>query len=119
MDWERSTQSTVSSVSKMADGDSSTEWELFFNSLLRILDDCESLPPTSLEREMLGMRLEQAVYALQQVVSLAVDQSDSESEAFSWDACWDDIPVSSQTLSTLSVSSSGDSRVYSGTFKRT
>lgn len=66
----------------MADGDSSTEWELFFNSLLRILDDCESLPPTSLEREMLGMRLEQAVYALQQVVSLAVDQSDSESEAF-------------------------------------
>ena len=66
----------------MADGDSSTEWELFFNSLLRILDDCESLPPTSLEREMLGMRLEQAVYALQLVVSLAVDQSDSESEAF-------------------------------------
>ena len=63
MDWER-----IRSVYKMAD--SSTEWELFFNSLLRILDDCESLPPTSLEREMLGMRLEQAVYALQQVVDL-------------------------------------------------
>ena len=70
----------------MADGDSSRNWQLFFNSLLSILDDCESVRrtylPGSLEREMLGMRLEQAVYALQQILSLAVDKGDSESEAF-------------------------------------
>jgi len=71
---------------KMADGDSSRNWQLFFNSLLSILDDCESVPrtslPGSLEREMLGMRLEQAVYALQQILTLSVDQGDSESEGF-------------------------------------
>ena len=71
---------------KMADGDSSTEWELFFTSLLSILNDCESVPrtslPGSLEREILGLCLEQAVYALQQILSLAVDQGDLESEAF-------------------------------------
>ena len=38
--------------------------------------------PGSLKREILGLRLEQAVYALQQILSLAVGQGDSESEAF-------------------------------------
>ena len=69
----------------MADRDSSTEGELFFTSLLSILNDCESVPrtslPGSLEREILGLCLEQAVYALQQILSLAVDQGDLESEA--------------------------------------
>ena len=37
----------------------------------------------SLEREILGLRLEQAVYGLQQILSgLVVDQGDLESEAF-------------------------------------
>lgn len=45
-------------------------------------DYCKSVPHTSFEREMLGMRLEQAVYALHQILSLAVHQNDSESEAF-------------------------------------
>ena len=31
---------------------------------------------------VLGMRLEQDVYAFQQILCLAVDQGDSESEAF-------------------------------------
>ena len=70
----------------MADGDSSREWELFFTSLLSILGDCECVPrtslPRSLEREILGLCSEQAVYALQQILSLAVDQGDLESEAF-------------------------------------
>ena len=35
-----------------------------------------------LERDSLGLRLEQAVYALQQVLSLAIDEGDSECEAF-------------------------------------
>ena len=59
---------------------------MFFTSLLSILNDCECVPrtslPGSLEREILGLRLEQAVYALQQILSLAVDQGDLESEAF-------------------------------------
>ena len=38
--------------------------------------------PGSLEREILGLRLEQAVYALQQILPLAVAQGDLESEAF-------------------------------------
>ena len=64
--------------------ESTTEgWELFFNSLLTILDDCECAPGTYLEKEMLGVRLEQAVYALQQVVSLAAGYS--ESEAFPYE----------------------------------
>ena len=70
----------------MADGDSLREWELFFTSLLSILDDCESVLraslPGSLERESLGLRLEQAVYALQQILSLAIDQGDPDSVAF-------------------------------------
>jgi len=37
--------------------------------------------PGSLERDILGLRLEQDVYALQQMLSLAVDQGDSENEA--------------------------------------
>ena len=37
--------------------------------------------PGSLERDILGLRLEQDVYALQQILSLAVDQGDSESQA--------------------------------------
>ena len=68
---------------KMADGDSSIEWELLFTSLFSILNDCECVPrtslPGSLEREILGLRLEQAVYTLQQILSLA---GDLESEAF-------------------------------------
>ena len=72
---------------KMADGDSSRQWELFFSSLLSILNDCERVPrtslPGSLEREILGLRLEQAVYGLQQILSdLVVDQGDLEGEAF-------------------------------------
>ena len=72
---------------KMADGDSSRQWELFFSSLLSILNDCERVPrtslPGSLEREILGLRLEQAVYGLQQILSgFVVDQGDLESEAF-------------------------------------
>ena len=59
---------------------------MFFTSLLSILNDCECVShtslPGSLEREILGLRLEQAVYALQQILSLAVDQGDLESEAF-------------------------------------
>ena len=71
----------------MADGDSSRQWELFFSSLLSILNDCERVPrtslPGSLEREILGLRLEQAVYGLQQILSgFVVDQGDLESEAF-------------------------------------
>ena len=38
--------------------------------------------PGSLEREILGLRLEKAVYALQQILALAFDQGDLESEAF-------------------------------------
>ena len=72
---------------KMADGDSSRQWELFFSSLLSILNDCECVPrkhwPGSLERKILGLRLEQAVYGLQQILSgFVVDQGDLESEAF-------------------------------------
>ena len=37
--------------------------------------------PGSLERDILGLRLEQDVYALQQILSLAFDQGDSESQA--------------------------------------
>ena len=70
----------------LAPSDSSREWELFFTSLLSVLNDCEGVPrpslPGSLEREILGLRLEQAVYALQQILSLAVDQGDLEREAF-------------------------------------
>ena len=73
----------------MADGDSSREWELFFTSLLSILGDCECVPhtslPGSLKTEILGLRLEQAVYASQQILSLAVDQGDLESEAFPYE----------------------------------
>lgn len=59
------------------------KWELFFNSLLSILNDYASVPHTSLKRKMLGMSLEQAVYTLHQILSLAVAvQSNSESEAF-------------------------------------
>ena len=70
----------------MLDGDSLREWELFLTFLLSILNDCKCVPrtsmPGSLDREILGLCLEQAVYALQQILYLAVDQSDLESEAF-------------------------------------
>ena len=38
--------------------------------------------PGSLERKILGLRLEQAVYGLLEILSLVVDQGDLESEAF-------------------------------------
>ena len=41
---------------EMADVYSSNAWELFFNSRLSVLDGCDSVPHTSLEREILGMR---------------------------------------------------------------
>ena len=45
---------------RCADRNSSGERKLCFESLLSMVDDYESVPHTALEREMLGMRFEQA-----------------------------------------------------------
>lgn len=69
---------------KKAKGNSSKEWELFFNSILSILYDCESVPHLFawIVGEGNAWHVFRTGCGMQQNLSLAVDQGDSESEAF-------------------------------------
>ena len=58
---------------KMADSISSStdDWEGFFQSLVDLLNDCEtSSVTTSANRETIAVRLEHAVLSLQQILTL-------------------------------------------------
>ena len=66
---------------KMADVYSSNAWELFFNSRLSVLDGCDSVPHIFGEGNV-RYALRAGCVRFTANLSLAVDQSDSESEAF-------------------------------------